>query len=135
MLLLEAETIHRDRSDPANLSLCLSQMGHVALAQGKDARRLLEEAERAAEPFYTHEHCPPGRALSKLRRAIDVAGVGEHARLFQGELIESLEDGLRDWLIASGHLDESQARAALAPIEQQRLVTRKARAARNRKRD
>jgi tetratricopeptide (TPR) repeat protein len=86
------------------LGLVLSRCGHAELAGGHSGRALLEQLEALSH----EQRVEPGGSLAVeaggLRRAVEAFEAGEHDRLFRGELIEDIPEGLRRWLHESGQM-------------------------------
>ena len=77
----------------------------LALGAGQSLRQALELVQGL--------NAPPAGELARfaacLQRAQAAFTAGEHHRLFRGELIEELPEGLRRWLVENGHLDRERA--------------------------
>jgi hypothetical protein len=76
----------------------LYRPGYLALAGDRSGRALLERAQALAEARGAGPDSELGKAVSKLRRACAAFEAGEHHRLFRGDLIEDIPEGLRRWL-------------------------------------
>jgi serine/threonine protein kinase/predicted ATPase len=109
-LLEQAELLLRELGDRLGLARCLCGRAHLALARGRVNRDLLSEAEHAAAALALTPQSPLAKAIARIQRAQAAFEAGEHERLFRGELIEDIPEGLRRWLVAAGHMERERAR-------------------------
>jgi eukaryotic-like serine/threonine-protein kinase len=108
-LVQAAETSLRAAGHRLTQVRCFCERGHLALARAHSARELLEEAEPIANAIGLAPQSEVGRAVLGLRRAQAAFEAGEHERLFRGELVEDLPEGLRRWLVQTGQLTPERA--------------------------
>jgi tetratricopeptide (TPR) repeat protein len=80
------------------------ERGHLLLARAEPAREVLEQVEQIAAAANDGAGGMLDSIVAKLRRAVDAFEAGEHDRLFRGELIEELPQGLRRRLEQDGQL-------------------------------
>jgi predicted ATPase len=99
-----AEGMLRTAQASFELALTLCSRGHVELAQARSSQRFLAEAACLYETLGARPESEIGVAMVRLRRAQEAFDAGQQARLFHGELIEDLPDGLRRWLQQEGQL-------------------------------
>ncbi|MFC1848718.1 tetratricopeptide repeat protein [candidate division CSSED10-310 bacterium] len=84
--------------------LCLCQQGHEALMRGVAAHQFIQQAQKLSHHLEIGPKSELGLALTRLIRAQETFEKGESERLFQGELIEDIPDGLRQWLTENEYL-------------------------------
>jgi serine/threonine protein kinase/tetratricopeptide (TPR) repeat protein len=92
-----------------HLALALCERGHLALAQERSSHEFLEKAREIADAGESGPTTEQGQALSRLQRAQHAFDVGEQERLFRGECVADLPEGLRRWLVEEGHLAPAEA--------------------------
>jgi predicted ATPase len=103
-LVQEAEAILERIGSPRELIACLCECGHVALANNRPAHGLVERARSLNATLEAEAGGDIGQAVSKLQRAVEAFEAGQHERLFRGEPIEDLPEGLRRWLVQTWQL-------------------------------
>jgi tetratricopeptide (TPR) repeat protein len=103
-LLDQGEQIVEQLKDRLGSLRYLCERGHVALARRQTAKPFLERARRLAEELKVGWESPFGKAIQHLQRACKAFEAGESGRLFRGERIEDLPEGLRRWLAETGRL-------------------------------
>jgi serine/threonine protein kinase/tetratricopeptide (TPR) repeat protein len=106
-LLQEAERILLETGESFFLATCLCEQGLLALALGRPARPVLEQAEHLAATFDVSPGSELGQDIARLRGAVEAFEAREQPRLFRGELIADLPEGLLRWLAETGQLDLS----------------------------
>jgi tetratricopeptide (TPR) repeat protein len=99
----EAERLLEEVDARLELGSCLCTRGHLALAQGRSARDLLDRALRLGATLRVGVKGSLGKKLSRLSRSVEAFEAGRP--LFRGEHVEGLPEGLRRWLITSGRLE------------------------------
>jgi tetratricopeptide (TPR) repeat protein len=99
-----AELILTDLGDLLDLARSCCERGHLALVRDRMGRPFLEKAQQMAAALGVGPESEIGRAVIHLRRAVEAFERGGRHRLYRGELLEDLPDGLRSWLEQSGHL-------------------------------
>lgn len=92
-LLVQAADIARETGS-IDMALCLCEHGHLQLARGKPARDLLRAAERLAPPTSLGEGTEFGKAVWRLRRAVDAYEAG--IPLVRGERADDLPPGVTE---------------------------------------
>jgi tetratricopeptide (TPR) repeat protein len=100
----QSEQIFLAAGNQMYLALTFCEEGCLELAGGRSGRELLERAQVVAESVSAGPESELGRIVSELRRAVEAFEAGEHHRLFRGQLIEDLPEGLRRWLRETGQL-------------------------------
>jgi serine/threonine protein kinase/predicted ATPase len=100
----QGEVHLKDVSEAPALGQLLCERGHIELAAGRSGLDLLKRAQALPETSGAGPKSILGKAISKLRRAIEASAAGQHHRLFRGELIEDIPEGLRRWLVETGQL-------------------------------
>jgi eukaryotic-like serine/threonine-protein kinase len=88
----------------------LCEAGHVALAESTSAAGLLAQARASAASQGAGSLSEAGKAVARLERAQAAFEAGEQQRLFRGELIEDLPEGLRRRLLEDGQLPGNKLR-------------------------
>jgi serine/threonine protein kinase/tetratricopeptide (TPR) repeat protein len=108
-LLGQAELLLCQLGDRHGIALCLCERAHLALACGSVNSGPLHEAEQVATSLAVTGEGLLGKAIDRVQRAQEAFEAGQHERLFRGELIEDLPEGLRRSLVEAGHLPRDQA--------------------------
>ncbi len=105
-LVERAEAILREVGDPLHVSACLCERGHAELGAGRSAAHFLAEAEEttASLGLDSHGQTDVSRALRALGRAQKAFDSGDTEKLFRGELVEDLPEGLKRVLQKTGQL-------------------------------
>jgi tetratricopeptide (TPR) repeat protein len=103
-LLDQGEQIVEQLKDRLGSLRSLCERGHAALARGRTAKPFLKRARRLAAELKVGPESPFGKAIQHLQRACESCEAGESHRLFRGERIEDLPEGLRRWLAETGQL-------------------------------
>jgi tetratricopeptide (TPR) repeat protein len=94
-LLRRAEALIEALGEPIRLALCRCERGHLALARGEPARESLDAAQALAAAQQMAPQSELALAATRLRKAVEAFEAGQQARLFRGELVEVLPEGLR----------------------------------------
>src|SRR5262249_10298056 len=99
-----AEAVLRQAGHKTSLALCPCEQGPQSLGRGASGQTFLQEAGTLATELGVQSGSELRRALGQLRRAQQAFEAGEHHRLFRGELIEDLPEGLRRRLVETAEL-------------------------------
>lgn len=102
--LNRARAIFDELASKIWITVCLCELGHLNLAQGKPAARVLAEARAIGSLLDVDAKAPLGRALFNLERAVQAGESG--VSLLRGECLESFPPLLLRRLAESGHLAE-----------------------------
>jgi predicted ATPase len=100
----DAQEIMRQLGDPANVAVFGCELGHVALARGESADGFLADAEQVRAAVNAGAASPLGRAIARLRRAVEARAAVRP--LAFGECVEDLSPGVRAQLARDGKLPE-----------------------------
>jgi serine/threonine protein kinase/tetratricopeptide (TPR) repeat protein len=84
------------------LAVALCDRGHCALARQQTGRPWLDEAARIAEQLGAAATSELGSAVARLARAQAAVDAGRPERLFRGEPLDDLPEGVRRWLAQTG---------------------------------
>jgi serine/threonine protein kinase len=103
-LAQEAQAILEKAGHRLELVACLCERGHLALASHPPAREFLDQARSLTAALEARPEDRSGQNVSRLQRAQEAFEAGQHERLFRGELIDDLPEGLRRWLVQTGQL-------------------------------
>ena len=101
-LAANAHTMFARQGDLFRQGLCLSELGHAALAKALSARPQLIEARDIISRCAVEPASPLCKAVARLERAQAAFEAGQP--LFRGELLEDIPEGLRRWLAETGQL-------------------------------
>jgi predicted ATPase len=99
-----AESLLTSAGDRLAPPRALCERGHAQLARGQSAREPLNRARRLARGLGAGPGSALQAAIRRLRRAQTAFEAGQRERLFRGELVKDLPEGLRRWLIETGQL-------------------------------
>jgi serine/threonine protein kinase/tetratricopeptide (TPR) repeat protein len=100
-LVQAAEKLFRARGAVLELVSCLCERGRILLADGRSARKQVEEAQALTEQVGVGPGSTTAKDVAKLRAVQEAFDAGEHERLFRGELLTELSDELRHALLES----------------------------------
>jgi hypothetical protein len=104
LLVQQAQALARPLGNPICLGLSLYRRGHLELSRGRSPEPVLAELRPLAESLHLEPKSELGQALGRLERAQQAFEAGEHGRLFRGEVVEDIPEGLRRWLAENGLL-------------------------------
>ena len=90
---LQAVKQLRSARDWIALSLALASGGHILLAQGRSAQKILDRVTRIVHRLKVEPASEVFQAMESLRRAQDVFSAGNEALLVGGERVEDLPPG------------------------------------------
>lgn len=97
---LESVAILREHGALPPLLFSLCELGHVRLAQGREAGELLAEAREILESCQLGSSSEHGRRVAELDASIDALSAGES--LFRGNRLEAIPEGLRKVVLSGG---------------------------------
>lgn len=100
----QGEAILAGLGNGLDLVRLLCVQGHIELAAGRPARGFLERALALAEEAGVGPGTGLGKNVRRLQRAVEAFEAGERERLFCGQLLEDLPEGLRQAPASPGQL-------------------------------